>query len=132
MINENIISNTFKDSWVYDRIIKVVYGVEEDFGNNFIGNLYLTFKVTLLSTMEPFKLKIRYYEINDLTIRKASTFPLTNGLIIRDLKKEGLVSWQEYHVHDDSGYGENDGFQFIDFYCKAIEVVSVKKFYELD
>ncbi|MCK6076347.1 hypothetical protein KZX70_26025 [Paenibacillus silvae] len=82
--------------------------------------------------MEPFKLKIRYYEINDLTIRKASTFPLTNGLIIRDLKKEGLVSWQEYHVHDDSGYGENDGFQFIDFYCKAIEVVSVKKFYELD
>lgn len=90
----------------------------------------LTFHVTLLKTKEPYKIRVRYYNIDNLTIREAKTFPLSGGLIIHDWKEQGLASSQRYHIHDDSGYGENDGFEFIEFYCTSMEVMSVDEFYK--
>jgi hypothetical protein len=127
--NIEMITNTLNDSWVYERIVKIEYNVEDDFEGNYIGTLDLIFHVTLLKTKEPFKIMIRYHDVEDLTIRKATTFPLSGDLIVHDMKEQGLVSNQRYHVHDDSGYGENDGFQFIDFHCNSIEVISVEEFY---
>lgn len=128
--NSELISNTLSGSWIYERIVNIEYNVEHGFDDNFLGTLDLTFHVTLLKTKEPFKIRIRYHNVEDLTIRKATTLPLSGDLIIHDMKEQGMVSSQRYHVHDDSGYGENDGFQFIDFYCKSIEVISVEEFYK--
>lgn len=128
--NKDLIKNTLKGTFVYERIIKIEYSVENDYTDNYIGTLDLTFHVTLLQTKEPFKVKIRYSNIDNLTIREATTFPLSGDLIIHDMKEQGIVSSQRYHVHDDSGYGENDGFQFIEFYCTSIEVVLVEEFYK--
>ncbi|WP_339158397.1 hypothetical protein MKX50_03160 [Paenibacillus sp. FSL W8-0186] len=128
--NSEIIEDTLNGSWVYERIIKFEYKVEDDLEDNYFGTLDLTFQVTLLKTKEPFKVKFRYHTVDDLTIRKATTIPLSRDLIVHDLKEQGLVSTQRYHVHDDSGYGENDGFQFIEFYCTSIEVISVEEYYK--
>lgn len=32
------------------------------------------------------------------------------------------------YVHEDSGYGENDGYNFIEFYCSSIEAISLEEF----
>ncbi|MNC07992.1 hypothetical protein D3C75_555620 [compost metagenome] len=128
--NIEMIKNTLRGTWTYERIVKIEYNVETDYEDNYFGVLDLTFHVILLETKEPFKIRIRYYCVDDLTIRNATAFPLSGGLIIHDMKEQGVVSIQRYHVHDDSGYGENDGFQFIDFYCKSIEVISIEEFYK--
>ncbi|ULO07112.1 hypothetical protein H1230_29935 [Paenibacillus sp. 19GGS1-52] len=128
--NIEMIKNTLRGTWVYERIVKIEYNVETDYEDSYLGTLDLTFHVILLETKEPFKIRFRYYDIDDLTIRNATSFPLSGGLIIHDMKEQGVVSIQRYHVHDDSGYGENDGFQFIDFYCKSIEVISIEEFYK--
>ncbi|WP_406866311.1 hypothetical protein AB0764_12245 [Priestia megaterium] len=110
--------------------MKIEYNVEDSFEDNYAGTLDLTFHVTLLKTKEPYKIRVRYYNIDNLTIREAKTFPLSGGLIIHNLKEQGLASSHLYHVHEDSGYGENDGFEFIEFYCTSIEVISVEEFYK--
>ncbi|WP_046228904.1 hypothetical protein [Paenibacillus algorifonticola] len=116
-------------SWAYKRIVKMEYEIELDYEDDYIGRLDISFYVIVLETKEPFKVKIRYHNVYDLTLRKATTLCLTKALIIHDLKDLGLESVQRYHVHDDSGYGENDGFGDIDFYCSAIEAISVEEFY---
>ncbi|WP_285399416.1 hypothetical protein [Lysinibacillus sp. fls2-241-R2A-57] len=128
--NKELIKRTLNGTWFYERIVNIEYNVGNDFEDNYVGTMDLTFHVTLLQTKEPFKIKIRYYNVDDLTIRKATTFPLSRDLIIHDMKEQGLVSSQRYHVHDDSGYGENDGFEFIEFYCISMEVISVEEFYK--
>ncbi|MDM5249111.1 hypothetical protein [Lysinibacillus sp. G4S2] len=128
--NKELIKRTLDGTWFYERIVNIEYNVGNDFEDNYVGTMDLTFHVTLLQTKEPFKIKIRYYNVDDLTIRKATTFPLSRDLIIHDMKEQGLVSSQRYHVHDDSGYGENDGFEFIEFYCISMEVISVEEFYK--
>jgi len=128
--NKELIKQRLDGAWVYERIVKIEYNVESDFEDNYVGTMDLTFHITFIETKEPFKIKIRYYHVDDLTIRKATIFPLSRDLIVHDMKERGLVSSQRYHVHDDSGYGENDGFGFIEFYCSSMEVISVEEFYE--
>ncbi|KGR82254.1 hypothetical protein [Lysinibacillus odysseyi] len=128
--NKELIEKTLSGTFVYERIVKIEYNVENDFEDNYVGTLDLTFHVTLLKTKDPYKIRVRYYNVDDLTIREATTFPLSGDLIIHDMKDQGLVSSQRYHVHDDSGYGENDGFEFIEFYCTSIKVISVEEFYK--
>ncbi len=128
--NNELIKKTLSGTFVYERIVKIEYNVKNDFEDNYVGTLDLTFHVTLLKTKEPYKIRVRYYNVDALTIREATTFPLSGDLIIHDMKEQGLVSSQRYHVHDDSGYGENDGFDFIEFYCTSIEVISVEEFYK--
>ncbi|URJ61208.1 MULTISPECIES: hypothetical protein [Paenibacillus] len=129
--NYEIITNKLNKlgAWAYERIVKIDYEIEADYEDNYIGSLDISFCVIILETKEPFKIKIRYHNVYDLTLRKATTLPLNDSLVIHDMKKSGLVSSQQYHVHDDSGYGENDGFGFIDFYCSSIEALSVEEFY---
>lgn len=128
--NKELIKKTLSGTFVYERIVKIEYNVEDNFEDNYVETLDLTFHVTILKTKEPYKIRVRYYNVDDLTIREAKTFPLSGELIIHDMKAQGLVSSQRYHVHDDSGYGENDGFEFIEFYCTSIEVISVEEFYK--
>ncbi|GAB1764615.1 hypothetical protein PMEGAPL125_10350 [Priestia megaterium] len=56
--------------------MKIEYNVEDSFEDNYAGTLDLTFHVTLLKTKEPYKIRVRYYNIDNLTIREAKTFPL--------------------------------------------------------
>lgn len=131
IINYEIITDKLNTcgSWAYKRIVKIEYEIELDYEDDYIGRLDITFYVIVLETKEPFKVKIRYHDVHDLTLRKATTLSLTNALIIHNLKDLGLESVQRYHVHDDSGYGENDGFSDIDFYCSSIEAISVEEFF---
>ncbi|MGO4533113.1 hypothetical protein AB4Z30_28880 [Paenibacillus sp. 2TAF8] len=116
-------------SWSYEGIIGMEYMVNLDDWDSFHTTLELTFLVELIKSSQRFKLKLKYYNVFNLTIKGATNIPLTNSLIIHDKKEEGWESSQRYHVHDDSGYGENDGFNCINFYCSSIEAISLEDFY---
>ncbi|MBW7476084.1 hypothetical protein K0T92_15165 [Paenibacillus oenotherae] len=119
-------------SWSYEGIVGIEYDIDIDGMDGLTTTLELTFFVSLslIKSNRRFKLKIRYYNVSDLTLRKVTNLYLTDNLIIHDKNEIGWESSKRYHVHDDSGYGENDGFNFIDFYCSSIEAVSVEDFYK--
>lgn len=115
--------------WAYEEIVEIKYNIEQDYEDNYITVLDLTFKVEVIKTRQCFKLKKRYYNVSNFSLEKVTNLYLTNSLIIHDKKELGWDSDKRYHVHDDSGYGENDGYNFIEFYCSSIEALSLEEFY---
>ncbi|WCT58067.1 hypothetical protein PQ456_03395 [Paenibacillus kyungheensis] len=115
-------------SWAYEGIIGINYDVDIDFEDSYFTILHLYFHVSVIKTRQRFKLKVRYNNVSDLSLRKVTNLYLTDSLIIHDKKELGWDTSQRYHVHDDSGYGENDGYNFIEFYCSSIEVISLEEF----
>lgn len=127
---QNIIDKlNCKGAWTFEEITEIKYNIEPDYEDNYIMVLDLTFKVEIIKTKQCFKLKKRYYNVSDFSLKKVTKLYLTNSLIIHDKKESGWDSTQRYHVHDDSGYGENDGYKFIEFYCSSIEAISLEEFY---
>ena len=117
------------DSWAYEGIIGINYDVDIDFEDGNATILYIYFHVSVIKTRQRFKLKVRYNSVSDFSLRKVTNLYLTDSLIIHDKKESGWdTSRQLYHVHDDSGYGENDGYNFIEFYCSSIEAISLEEF----
>ncbi|MET1176133.1 hypothetical protein [Paenibacillus amylolyticus] len=116
-------------SWSYEGIIGVEYSINIDGSDSSSSTLELTFFVALIKSNQRFKLKFKYYNVSDLTLRKVTNINLTDSLIIHDQKALGWENSNRYHVHDDSGYGENDGFNQIEFYCSSIEAISLEDFY---
>lgn len=114
--------------WTYKEIVGIDYGIDIDYEDNYSTTLNLFFLVSVIKTGQRFKLKVRYHNVSDLSLRKVTNLYLTRNLIVHDNKELGWESNQRYHVHDDSGYGENDGYNFIDFYCSSIEAISLDEF----
>ncbi|WP_322925068.1 hypothetical protein [Paenibacillus campi] len=114
--------------WAYEEIIGINYDVKIDFEDNYATVLYLYFHVSVIQTRQRFKLKVRYNNVSNFSLRKVTNLYLTDSLIIHDKKELGWDTSQRYHVHDDSGYGENDGYNFIEFYCSSIEALSLEEF----
>ncbi|WP_411349026.1 hypothetical protein [Paenibacillus sp. WLX2291] len=114
--------------WTFKEIVEMHYEVDIDFEDNHTTTLYLSFLVLTIETKRRFKLKIKYKNISNLSLNKVTNFYLTNSLIVHDKSQLGWDTNQRYHVHDDSGYGENDGYNFIEFYCSSIEAVSLEEF----
>ena len=115
-------------SWTFKEIIGIRYDVDIDFEGNYTTVLTLSFFVLVIETGRRFKLNIRYTNISDLSVNKITNLYLTRGLIVHDKEELGWDTNQRYHVHDDSGYGENDGYNFIEFYCSSIEAISLEEF----
>lgn len=115
-------------SWTYREIIGIDYGVDIDFEDNYTTVLTLSFFVSVIETGRRFKIKIRYDNVSNFSVRKITNLYLTRSLIVNDKEGLGWDTNQRYHVHDDSGYGENDGYNFIEFYCSSIEAVSLEEF----
>ncbi|WP_411345154.1 hypothetical protein ACE3MZ_03655 [Paenibacillus sp. WLX1005] len=115
-------------AWTFKKVMEIHYDVDMDFEDNYTTTLYLSFLVLTIETNRRFKLKIKYVNISNLSLNKVTNFYLTNSLIVHDKSQLGWDANQRYHVHDDSGYGENDGYNFIEFYCSSIEAVSLEEF----
>ncbi|WP_099093085.1 hypothetical protein [Paenibacillus yonginensis] len=115
-------------SWMFKEIVGIDYTVDIDFEDNYTTSLTLSFLVLVIETGHRFKMKIRYLNVSDFSVRKMTNLYLTRSLIIHDRKELGWEMNQRYHVHDDSGYGENDGYNFIEFYCSSMEAVSLEEF----
>lgn len=115
-------------SWAYKEIVGINYAMDTDFEDNYTTSLTLSFHVSVIETNQRFKMKIRYFNVSDLSVRKITNLYLTRSLIVHDKKELGWDTSQRYHVHDDSGYGENDGYNFIEFYCSSMEAISLEEF----
>ncbi|CAH8713334.1 hypothetical protein M5W83_26665 [Paenibacillus thiaminolyticus] len=115
-------------SWIYKEIVGIDYNIDIDYEDNYTTTLNILFFVSVIETGQRFKLLVRYHNVSDLNLRKVTNLYLTRGLIIHDNKELGWDITQRYHVHDDSGYGEDDGYNFIDFYCSSIEAISLDEF----
>ncbi len=113
--------------WIFKEVIGIDYVVDYDYEENCIALLILSFHVQVINTGQRFKLKIKYFNVSELSIRKITNLYLTRSLIVHDKKELGWETSQRYHVHDDSGYGEYDGYNFIEFYCSSIEAVSLEE-----
>ncbi|KZZ85763.1 hypothetical protein [Bacillus sp. SJS] len=115
-------------SWTYKEIVGIDYAIDTDFNDNYMPSLTLSFHISVIEPNQRFKMKIRYFNVSDLNIRKITKLYLTRSLIVHDKKELGWDRSQRYHVHDDSGYGENDGYNFIEFYCSSMEAISLEEF----
>ncbi|ULO07117.1 hypothetical protein H1230_29970 [Paenibacillus sp. 19GGS1-52] len=115
-------------SWTYKEIIAIDYAVNIDVEENYTTLLTLSFLVLVIETGQRFKLKMSYSNVSELSVRKITNLYLTRSLIVHDKNELGWDPSQRFHVHDDSGYGENDGYNFIEFYCVSIEAVSLEEF----
>ncbi|WP_438496259.1 hypothetical protein [Paenibacillus sp. IHBB 3054] len=115
-------------SWTFKEIVGINYDVDIDFEDNYTTVLTLSFFVSVIETGRRFKMKIRYNNVSDFSVRKITNLYMTRSLIVHDKEEFGWDTSQRYHVHDDSGYGENDGYNFIEFYCSSIEAISLEEF----
>ncbi|WNS43276.1 hypothetical protein [Paenibacillus sp. MMS20-IR301] len=115
-------------SWTFKEIVGIEYAVDLDYEDNYTTLLTLSFHIMVIETGQKFSMKIRYINVSDFSVRKITNLYLTRSLIVHDKKELGWDTSQRYHVHDDSGYGENDGYNFIEFYCSSMEAISLEEF----
>jgi hypothetical protein len=108
--------------------VGIDYAMDIVFEDSYTTSLTLSFHVSVIETNQRFKMKIRYFNVSDLSVRKITNLYLTRSLIVHDKKELGWDRSQRYHVHDDSGYGEKDGYNFIEFYCSSMEAISLEEF----
>lgn len=112
---------------IYEKIIDVHFCYEYDEYYDSIPTLYLS----LLLKSEDGKIKkivkSRYFNISGLQLRGG--LYISGGLIMKDTyDKNGGTKEYRYYIHDDSGYGDDDGFKSIEFYCGAFKLVEVTDF----
>lgn len=99
-----------------------------DLEDNYTTTLTISFFVSVIETDQRFNMKIRYFNVSELSLIKITNIYLPRSLIIHDKKELGWDRSQRYHVHGDSGYGENEGYNFIEFYCSSMEAISLEEF----
>ncbi|TPG69344.1 hypothetical protein EEL31_12995 [Brevibacillus laterosporus] len=111
--------------FVYDSIVELNYYIDVSSIDE-VSILDIKF-VIQAETYEQLEMQMRFKNVSQYTLRKVSgIIGLTRDLIVVDNKDKGWTNEMRYYVHDDSGYGEGDGFGVIEFYCQSIEVISIK------
>ncbi|RJX41643.1 hypothetical protein D3P09_06700 [Paenibacillus pinisoli] len=115
-------------SWSYEEIVGIKYDIDIDYEGNYITTIDLVFFLSVIKTKQRFRLKVRYHNVSELSLRQVTNLYLTDSLIIHDKSEQGWDLNQRYHVHDDSGYGDNDGYNFINFHCSSIEAITLEEF----
>ncbi|MGX7418093.1 hypothetical protein ACWOFR_04730 [Carnobacterium gallinarum] len=129
--NSEIVLNTIKnneDRFLFKEIVGVEYKIDLDYDNDSKHYLILSFIYSNLDQSIEYLAKIKYTEVSELVLNKVNRIPIGGRLIVQDNKKNGWASNQRFHIHDDSGYGENDGFQYLNFYCSKMEATSIEPF----
>lgn len=115
-------------SWYDEQIMRIDFCVEENIFNEKRTILYIDTKIANTTNKQIFLKKLKFINVRELCLRKVNYSPI-DRLIIKDMKKEPM-DWpkdKRYYVHDDSGYGENDGYKFIAFYCESIEAIGIEE-----
>ena len=111
--------------YYYKEILDINYSIDID--NDYSTKLLISFFIKTFNSKKRFNLKMQYNEVSEFTLKKVTNMCI-NNLIIESKKEFGWENDKRYHVHDDSNYGEHDGFDLIDFFCESIEVVSIDEF----
>lgn len=115
------------DKIMYEKIIDLRFCYEYDEYYDSIPTLYIG--LLLKSPDEKIRkiITTRYFDISGLQVRGG--LYICGGLIMRDKYiKNGGDTRYRYYIHDDSGYGENDGFKSIEFYCSSFKIIEVSDY----
>ncbi|MGC6769764.1 hypothetical protein ACYSNR_18575 [Enterococcus sp. LJL128] len=133
VINADKILDEIKSqgSYSFSNIMKIEFCIEENIFNESRSVLYLDFKVSFSKSKSILLAKIKFNNVSNLCLNKlANNIDISEGLYIHDMKNEPM-DWpneERFHIHDDSGYGQNDGYMYIDFYCESIEAIGLEEF----
>lgn len=114
----------------FTDIMKIEFVIEENIFNEQRSILYLDLKTKIDVTSQIVVSKFKFNNVSELSLKEVTTITIYDRLIIKDMKKEPMA-WpkdKRFHVHDDSGYGENDGYMYINFYCENIEAIGLEEF----
>jgi len=114
----------------FSDIMKIEYNIKENIFNEKCSVLILDLKAKFSKKPQVMVSKIKFNNVSDLSLKEVTDIDVYDRLIIRDMDNEPMA-WagsKRYHVHDDSGYGENDGYNYINFYCESIEAIGLEEF----
>ncbi|QUL56556.1 hypothetical protein KDC22_08710 [Paenibacillus tritici] len=76
-------------AWTFKEIIGINYTVDYDYKEHNITLLTLLFHIVVIKTGRRFKMKIKYYNVSDLSVRKITNLYLNKSLIVHDKKELG-------------------------------------------
>lgn len=108
----------------YEQIIDLHYCYEFDEYYDSIPTLYLSTLLKSFDGKETKVIKVRYTNVRDLKL--TGNIYISGGLIMKDTyTPNGGINDSRYYIHDDNGYGEDDGFDCIEFYCGSFKIVEV-------
>ncbi|MBL1230538.1 hypothetical protein IW492_15005 [Enterococcus sp. BWB1-3] len=115
--------------WYDKQIMRIDFGIEENIFNEQLTILNIDTKIANVANNQIFLEKLRFVNVRQLSLREVNYSPI-GRLIIHDMREEKVdfPNDMRFHVHDDSGYGENDGYGFINFYCESIEAIGLEEF----
>lgn len=114
----------------FSDVMKIAFYVEENIFNEKRAMLNLELKIQFKKMPQVLLAKLKFHNVSDLSLNKVNTINIYDRLIISDMKEQPM-DWPKemrFHVHDDSGYGENDGYRDINFYCESIEAIGIEEF----
>ncbi|MBL1226806.1 hypothetical protein [Enterococcus sp. BWR-S5] len=114
----------------FSDIMKIEYNIEENIFNEKRSVLLLDLKTKFSKKPQVMLSKFKFNNVSELSLKEVTNIDIYDRLIIKDMKNEPMdwPSEKRYHVHDDSGYGENDGYNYINFYCESIEAIGLEEF----
>lgn len=114
----------------FSDIMKIEYCIEENVFNEKRSILILDVKMNFSKTSNVMLSRFKFNNVSELSLKEVTTIDIYDRFIIKNMLKEPM-DWpkdKKFHVHDDSGYGENDGFNYINFYCESIEAIGIEEF----
>ena len=107
----------------FKEIINMEYGVNEEERK---ADLILTFLLTTKSEEKRYKSIIRYEDVADFKFKNNGNLVfLMNNLCMIENKENESDGSKKYHVFDPDTKG--GAFEHIEFFCRKIEVVELKK-----
>jgi hypothetical protein len=108
----------------YEQIIDLHYCYELDEYYDSIPTLYLSLLLKSLDGKKNKVIKVRCSNVRNLQLK--GNMYIQGSLIMKDTYvPNGGINDSRYYIHDDSGYGENDGFGSIEFYCGSFKIVDI-------
>lgn len=116
-------------SWYDKQLMRIDFRVEENIFNEKRTVLYLDTKIANTTDNQIFLEKLKFVDVRDLSLKEVNYSPI-DRLIIQDTKEtsDSYSKDMRFYVHDDSSYGENDGYNYIAFYCASIEAIGLEEF----
>ena len=115
--------------WYEKQIMRIEFQLDENIFNEQRTILSIDTKIANATNNQIFLQKLKFIDVRDLSLREVNYSPI-GRLIIQDTKgvDDAYSEDMRFYVHDDSGYGENDGYKYIAFYCANIEAVGLEEF----
>ncbi|ALS02415.1 hypothetical protein ATZ33_13770 [Enterococcus silesiacus] len=109
--------------------MRIDFCVEENIFNEKLTVLNIDTKIANTTNNQIFLEKLKFVNVRNLSLKEINYSPI-NNLIVEDMKdvSNDYSEDMRFHVHDDSGYGEKDGYKYISFYCENIEAIDLEEF----